>query len=196
MSIKNTQLKGWLWLMTISVFCIPMAVNAATLTVGDIEINAGDTNAIVSVYLAINSGEEIASLQFDLLYDEDQLNFVSAFLDRTVEQDLDKILEYNIISDGLVRFVIYGQNRLIFTEGNILEITFDADADAPEGKSDISFQNFIAASPDALSITLSAEKGIVDVLKDGSTVSSTDDSGGGGGGGGSGCFINTISFRH
>ena len=196
MSIKKLQLKGWLWLMTISLFCIPMAANAATLSVSDIEIKAGDTNAIVSVYLAMNSGEEIASLQFDLRYDEDQLNFVSAVLDRTVEQDLEKILEYNIISDGVVRFVIYGQNRYIFTEGNIIEITFDADTDAPEGKSDIAFENFIAASPDALSITLSAEKGIVDVSNDGGSVISTGDSGDGGGGGGSGCFINTLSFRY
>ena len=149
------------------------------------------TNSVRALIVETGSGEEIASLQFDLHYEENQLNFVSAQLDRTVEQDLGKVLEYNVISDGVVRFVIYGQNQIILTDGIIVKVTFDADDDAPEGKNEISFENFIAASPDAQYLTLSTEDGIVDIVNGGTAVANT---GSGGGGGSGGCFIGSMSF--
>jgi len=191
MDFKYFQFGCRLGVIVISLICIPLAAGGATLSVSDTECDAGDTDVIHNVNLAVNSGEEIASLQFDLHYDENQLDFISAELNQTVEQDLGKIVEYNIISDGVVRFVIYGQNQIIFTDGLILEVTFDADA--PEGESEISFENFIAASPDAQYVTLSTENGSVDILNGGTAISTSGASSGGGGGG---CFIGSMSFWH
>lgn len=128
----------------------------ATLQVGNANIEAGSSGN-VNVTL-LTSGADIASLQFDLLYDSSTLTITGEAGDAA--EDAGKGLNPSTVSGG-TRFMLVGFNTNTIQDGVIVELSVKVDSSA-SGDYPLTLSNLYASDPVGAAVALNGTDGMIE----------------------------------
>lgn len=136
------------------MFCIGLAVlsflispasHAATLSSADITGLPGDLVAI-PVTLAPNAGEQVAGLQFDLLFDPRVLALRSIDAGAAATQ-AGKLVSSNPVGNGKQRVIVAGLNQTAIPAGEIVRVAFSLDSQTAPGKYPLTASGLVLSDP-------------------------------------------------
>jgi len=136
---------------------------AAILTGGHNAAFPGQQAVNIPVSLHSGSSEDVASLQFDLVFDGDSLSLPSVIIGPAA-QAADKALEFNTINAQTVRVVIAGLNQLPIPDGVIADAYFDVGAGAGPDVYPLIFDNALLSDPYGGPAYPDLEPGSIEVL--------------------------------
>jgi hypothetical protein len=75
----------------------------------------------------------------------------------------DKEIQWNRLSNGSVRILLFGLNNNVIAAGSLFNLIFDVDRDAAPGKADISIIDLLATSPGAENVSIAGQAGYIDI---------------------------------
>jgi len=104
-------------------------VQAATLGLRTTDPAGSEDTVLVPVHLAVQPGEAVAGLQFDLHFDADALRFEEVAIGSSA-RDAEKSTHTNLLRPGVLRVIIVGFNRNAMETGPVADAHFSAIAPA------------------------------------------------------------------
>ena len=111
----------------------------------------GNTLLTSVVYSA--QGTLVAGLQFDVLYDPNALSFSTAQAGSATTLS-SKSLNFNTLSSGDTRFLIFGLNQNVIGDGRVADLTFQVGLNAPAGPHNLSLTGIVGADPNGNNVTI------------------------------------------
>lgn len=136
---------------------------AATLTGGHNAAVPGQHAVDIPVSLHSGSSEEVAALQFDVLFDGDSFSLPNVTIGPAA-QAAQKALEFNTINPGALRVIIAGFNQLPIPDGVIADAHFDVSAESAPGVYPLVFDNALLSDPYGGPLYPDLEPGSIEVL--------------------------------
>lgn len=135
------------------VMCWTVPAEATSLSiVPDPIIASSGTNVLMSVDYTAKKAQ-VASLQFDLLYDPSVLRITTVTAGSGVI-NASKTLGDNLISPGEHRVIISGFNQSVFGDGVVAHITVQVSNGAPAGPYSLFLCNIVASDPNGRSVPI------------------------------------------
>ena len=124
-----THTNRWLTILCVTALLWTSQAVAATLSLHP--INALENTPVVQLPVQLDTaeGDIVASLQFDIHFDPQHLQFRDVETGEAAEQ-ADKSAHFNQIRPDVVRVVVAGLNRTVITPGTLSLIVFDLVAGA------------------------------------------------------------------
>ena len=116
----------------------------------------------VTIELETEPGEEVAGIQFDLLFDSSMLDLFNVRAGQAAV-DADKDVDHSLVQPGRVRVVISGINQEPIPNGNVAVIGFDVSSAAPLGATGVGLEGVLMSDPDAQSVSASGVGNVVHV---------------------------------
>ncbi len=159
----SNQLKRMAHLIAAFIFVSILANHALAQTPN---ISASSVSGLqgsnVTLSLGFNPGATgISSLQFDLKFPA-SLSFISG-TPGNATLEAGKFIYSNVITNGL-RILIFNANNNFIGSGSLCSLQLQIAAQAPVGDIPITFENLVAADPEANYVALSYTSGSVTVL--------------------------------
>jgi len=148
--------------MMYSVVLTCTACFGATLTAGEISAAPGSQGVALPISLALDAGDEVASLQFDILFDGGTLALPLVVIG-SAAQSAAKELSYFALGLDTVRVVIAGLNQTAIPEGAVAQALFNVDAAAPEELSVVTLGYVVLADPFGSEVDAEVVSGGIDV---------------------------------
>ncbi len=159
------------WVIAGTALC--GAGGAAVLTAGDAQGHAGDTNVAVPVTLDAATGESVAALQFDVLFNPATLGLPDVTLGAAAAA-AGKSLSHNLLQPGRMRVLIAGLNQTVIEDGVVAEAQFSIAADAAAGAEPIAFSGIILSDPNGQSVGAASTPGTLTIGNGGTHYHSAD----------------------
>lgn len=132
---------------------------AATITMGTTTCKSGATGVEVPVALDSAHGEEVASLQLDIIFDGDALSVADVTVG-PVAAAADKNISLNTLEPGKVRVLVLGLNGNVIEDGVIANLLLDVSAGA-EGLQTVSWGNVVLSNPYGVAVAAQGVPGSV-----------------------------------
>lgn len=148
-------------------------LQAASIAVSEASGSVGAEDVHVSVDFATVAEEDAVALQFDVCYDAAQLTFNEVTAGQVII-DAGKEATSSTPLAGTVRVIVYGLNQNSIADGSIVAISFDINALASAGEEVLTVSNAVASDPDAHSISLSTNNGLITISSAGADSSSEE----------------------
>ncbi len=140
-----THPKQWLTLLCVTaIFWVPQSM-AATLRLQPIVTLDNTPTAQLPVHLDTREGDFVASLQFDIHFDPQHLQFRDVETGTAAAQS-DKSAHFNQIQPDVIRVVVAGLNRTVITPGTLSLIVFDL-VDGAAGTTSLRMDGAILSDP-------------------------------------------------
>ncbi len=136
--------------------------HSATLTAGQGSGLPGAADVPVSISLAAAAGQQVAALQFDLLFSSSVLSLPQVSVGAAA-QAAGKSVSQSVVRSGRVRVIVAGLNQNAIADGIVAEAHFSIAAAAPDSVEAIAFTGVVLASPAGLSVPASAQAGAVTI---------------------------------
>ena len=136
-------------------------VEAATLSVGSVKAQSGETITI-SIDLANSPSTRISSMNFNLLYDSNQISFDKAQAGQILS-DAGKSLSTSTPAPGQLNVIIFGLNQNSIANGTLVQVIFHINTTAKTGNVALKLKNAVASSPQAKSVPLKLKGGKITV---------------------------------
>ena len=133
--------------------CWTVSANATTLSISPDPLVASGGNSVLTSVDYTAQGAQVASLQFDLLYDPGVLSITTATAGSGVI-NASKTLSENLISPGNLRFIISGFNQNVFGGGSVATLTVQVSNSARMGAHFLFLCNIVASDPNGLSVPI------------------------------------------
>jgi len=146
-----------------AIFVTYGASLAAALTGGHNAALPGQHAVDIPLSLHSGSSEEVAALQFDVVFDGESLSLPNVTIGPEA-QAAEKALEFNIINADTVRVIIVGFNQLAIPDGIIAEAYFDVSAEAAPDVYPLVFDNAFLPDPHGSPISPDLEPGSIEVF--------------------------------
>lgn len=118
--------------------------------------------APAEVTLEPAAGEEVAAIQFDLLFNADVLAYSGAAIG-TAAEEAGKDLVTNEIDEGHIRVIVSGFNQNVIGEGAVARCTFAVPAGAADGRHPLTPDAVLLANPEGGAVPAVPEAGCVTV---------------------------------
>ena len=119
---------------------------AATLGVDHVTAAPGDTGVDLPIAVASAPGDEVAGIQFDLVFDAGTLALPDITLGEAAES-AEKFLVSHEIEPGTVRVIIAGLNQLLIPDGTVVHAWFDIGLAALEGTYPVALDAVLLSGP-------------------------------------------------
>ena len=133
--------------------------NAATdLTVG---VDSGQSGSQVTLPINLSSDQSIVGLQIDVNFDSNQLDSLGVTAGSILSSN--HLVESSILGAGTRRVLVYSEQNLPISNGEVLQISFGIAQSAAPGTVAVGLSGVLIADPDAAAVT-------ADSLDDGSVV--------------------------
>ncbi|NIA15982.1 MAG: hypothetical protein GWP08_18110 [Nitrospiraceae bacterium] len=145
-----------------SVVLTYTACFGATLTAGEVPAAPGSQGVALPVSLALDAGEDVASLQFDVLFDDVPLALPQVIIG-SAAKNAEKELSFFALGPDTVRVVIAGLNQAAIPEGPVAHALFDVDATAPEELTVVTLGYVVLSDPFGSQVDSEVVSGGVDV---------------------------------
>ncbi len=137
--------------------------NDVVIAIVDGQAEAGETvNLGAELKDVLDS--EIAGLEIDLSYDGD-IFLEPEVVGTDVLEKAGKTVSSSVIRKGLFKILVIGINRNEIESGRILDIAFKINPNAQAGQYSVNIDKIVAATPDADSIDISIENGIIEIVQ-------------------------------
>ena len=130
MTQRHWTLQEWVRALAVCAAlatCISLSATAAVIEL-DAPAVADGTVAEVPVTIAAEAGEEIASLQFDMHFDDATFDLVDVVPGESSSDALKQVM-YSVRSPGAIRVIVAGLNQNVIRDGNIATVLL-----APDGQ--------------------------------------------------------------
>jgi len=137
---------------------------AATLTGGEGSGLPGQNGVTIAVTLASSSGESVAALQFEAVFDATAVSLTGVAAG-TAATEADKQVVYNQLETGRVRVIVSGFNQNIIGDGSVAESSFSIRPAASEGVYPIALEQLVLSDPTGRRISGTAAAGEITVGK-------------------------------
>jgi hypothetical protein len=115
----------------------------AMISVGSSSGKPGDTNISVPVSLKSRGGAQVVGLNFDLTFDDNQLNVVDVTIG-SAASSAGKFISWAQLSSDRVRVIIFGLNQDPIPNGNVANVIISVLVDAAPGISYLTLDNTAA----------------------------------------------------
>lgn len=130
MTQRHWTLQEWVRALAVCAAlatCISLSATAAVIEL-DAPATGGGTVAEVPVTIAAEAGEEIASLQFDMHFDDATFDLVDVVPGESSSDALKQVI-YSVRSPGVIRVIVAGLNQNVIRDGNIATVLLAPDAE-------------------------------------------------------------------
>jgi cohesin domain-containing protein len=132
---------------------------AASLSIFPNPLVASPGNSVLMSVDYNAQGAQVASLQFDLLYDPSVLSITTATAGSGAI-NASKTLSDKLISPGELRFIISGFNQNVFGRGGVVHLTVQVSNSAPKGPYSLFLCNMVASDPNGRSVPIKGTGGM------------------------------------
>ena len=133
---------------------------AAVLHIGTVSGVHGGEVAAAHVSLVSSAGEQVAALQYELVYDADAFAFTHAAAGPAAEQAGKSVLT-NVLSPSRVRCIVSGFNRNVIANGEVCTMTLSAAEGIADGAYVLDLENVILSDPEGRPVPVSARLGVI-----------------------------------
>ena len=150
---------------SIAVLSLIMSIStcfAATLTVGQNSAIPTQTGVSVPVSLSSGTGEEVAAIQFDILFDY----AILALTDVTAgpaASSAGKDISFSTVEPGRVRVIIAGLNQNVISDGAIANALFNVNRNAPGGEQSLSLSGVLLSDPNGVAVPSEGVSGRISI---------------------------------
>lgn len=120
---------------------------AAVLRLGNAFGNDEGLDAVLPMTLDSDTGEEVAAMQCELVFDSRVLSFVSVTAGPAAT-GAGKTVFSNLVRPGRVRCIAAGFNRAAIPDGEVFSVTFSVVAGTDDGAYYVDIENAILSDPD------------------------------------------------
>jgi hypothetical protein len=130
MTQRHWTLQEWVRVLAVCAAlatCINLSATAAVIELDTLAMGDG-TVAEVPVTIAAEAGEEIASLQFDMHFDDATFDLVDVVPGESSSDALKQVI-YSVRSPGVIRVIVAGLNQNVIRDGNIATVLLAPDAE-------------------------------------------------------------------
>lgn len=148
--------------MMYSVVLTCTACFGATVTAGQVSAAPGSQAVSLPISLALDAGEDVASLQFDILFDDGTLALPLVAIG-SAAQSAGKELSFFALGLDTVRVVIAGLNQEAIPAGAVAQALFNVGAAAPEELSVVTLGYVVLADPFGSEVDSEVVSGGIDV---------------------------------
>ncbi len=160
----KVNLVKWAILISTLIFLFGLVRSeAATLSVGSVKAQSGETITI-SIDLANGPSTRISSMNFNLLYDSNQISFDKAVAGQVVT-DAGKSLSVSTPAPGQLSVIIFGLNQNAIANGTLLTLSFRINTTAKTANVALKLKNAVASDSQAKSVPLKLKNGKITVKR-------------------------------
>ncbi len=148
--------------IALGVFGVCADVFGATIALGNATAFPGFGQATMPVTLSLEPGEDVAGVQWELLFDSTVLNLydINAGPAATIAG---KSVSFSILSPGKVHVLVTGFNAYVIPEGVLVTVSFVVPSGAPGIDQEVILDKVIFAHPYGLDITAEGISGVVTI---------------------------------
>jgi len=149
----------------LAVLALVGAINsclAATLTVGQNSAIPSQNGVSVPVSLSSGSGEQVAAIQFDILFD----SAILVLSDATVgpaASSAGKDISFSTVEPGKARVIIAGLNQNVMSDGIIANALFNVNRSAPGGEESLLLSGVLLSDPNGVEVPSESVSGRVSI---------------------------------
>src|SRR5574341_371517 len=145
-----------LWIL-LAAAVVPSRLLAAELSIHTVVASAGDTVDTSVEYRA--QGAAVAALQFDLAFDPSVLGITATI--GSAAAAAGKSLATAVLPNGNIRFLIFGLNQNVITDGSVVDLTIQVSTNSSVGPYPLDLLNALGASPSAQGVSIKTHDGQV-----------------------------------
>jgi nitrogen fixation protein FixH len=140
--------------------CLCGDLFAASISIEAVTAKPNDT--VTVDFMFQSEGDFLSAINFDLIYQSAdlELDLISVGSSATAA---DKQIATHAYAEGVEKVVLYGLNDTAIATGVLMQVTFTIKNDATDGEKTVSIANSTGASPEANSVTVSAENAAIAV---------------------------------
>ncbi len=146
----------------LSVIAVTASCFAATLTAG--QNSAIPTQSAVSVPISLTSGtgEQVAAIQFDILFDYAILTLTDVAAGPATTS-AGKDISFSTLEPGRGRAIIAGLNQNVISNGTIAITLFNVSRDAPGGDQSVSLSGVLLSDPNGVAVPSESVSGHISI---------------------------------
>lgn len=133
---------------------------AAVLRLGNAFGNDGGLDAVLPMTLDSDTGEEVAALQCEVVFDTRVLTFVSVAAGPAATAAGKTVLS-NVVRPGRVRCIVAGFNRTAVPDGQVFDVTLSVITGAADNAHFVDIENAILSDPNGRQVPVTAYYGAV-----------------------------------
>jgi cohesin domain-containing protein/dockerin type I repeat protein len=120
------------------------AAQAATIDLGEIRAEPGETSVTIPIVLTNDPGDEVAALQVDVDYSDSVLALVSVDPGPTAEAAAKEVV-FNPLDADTLRVIVAGFNQNLIADGVVAYLVFNVKPEAPDGVHILLTQNLLVS---------------------------------------------------
>lgn len=138
---------------------------SATIALGNAIAFPGFGQATMPVTLSLEPGEDVAGVQWELLFDSTVLNLYDIYAGPAATS-AGKSVSFSILSPGKVHVLVTGFNANVIQEGVLVTVAFTVPSGAPGIDQEVILDKVIFAHPYGLEISAEGISGVVTIDED------------------------------
>ena len=135
---------------------------AATLTVGQNSAIPTQRGVSVPISLASGAGEQVAAIQFDILFDYAILALASITAGPATTS-AGKDINFSAIEPGRARAIIAGLNQNVISDGTIANALFNVNRNAPGGEQSLALSGVLLSDPNGAAVPSESVSGRINI---------------------------------
>jgi len=136
---------------------------AATLDVGAAQAHPNDSGVEVAVTFAAQPGDNVAGVQFDLLFSE-AVAALTNVRPGPAAVDAGKSVAFNRLAAGRCRVIVAGLNQNVIADGVLAVLVFNVAAAAPNGPQPLNLDGLVMSDPNGLNVPATGNPGTLEVI--------------------------------
>ncbi|MFH1440555.1 MAG: putative Ig domain-containing protein, partial [Candidatus Omnitrophota bacterium] len=164
--ISSNRRSVILLLTAITFFLCLFAAGSEAAEPAILSAGSGSGNRSTTVTIPVNftpsPDQGVSAISFRIQYSSADLAFKEGKAGPAA-LNASKGVTINGNESGVVRFVVFGLNDFLILDGVLAEVTFDILSSSSIGNTALTLTNYSASSPDAVSVPLSIENGIITI---------------------------------
>lgn len=161
---SNTQTAWVIYVLSV-VICLYMSetVYGAVLSV---ERRTAETGVVLRlpILLSVGSGEQVSALQFDVNYPSNNVQISNVFIGSSASS-AGKTLQYNSLSNNIIRVIIAGLNQNVIGNGCVAELECRICLSSWNGFADVTLSGIVMSSPTGSRVPAQASNGGIDIVR-------------------------------
>lgn len=151
------------WTLVVVALSVPglcVEASGATIALGNQSAIPGFELANMPVTLFLEPGDQVASAQWDLVFDGAFLNLYVINAEPAA-MIAGKSVSFSSLSPGTVRVLVTGLNMNVMPSGILATVIFTASSSAPSGGQEISLNNLVLADPYGMEVASTGVPGVL-----------------------------------
>ena len=145
------------------VMLLACPVHAANLTLGSVEAAPGES-VVLEMLMTPGEGQVVSALQFDVSFPQGSVTLNGAAVG-PVAVNANKSLSTYSLAPGVLRGLLFGNNRNAIEAGVVVTLTFTIASNA-SGIHAIALSNVVLSSPNGTSVPVSVTSGTISTTVD------------------------------